>query len=89
MGGVAIWSMHYIGNRAIILYNGEESLQLEYAAGYTVLSFFMPVGVLLSAYATIGAVETPQFWRLLVGGTFGGAAICGMHYLVPITHFAS
>jgi NO-binding membrane sensor protein with MHYT domain len=83
MGGVAIWSMHYIGNRAIILYGDQKGLQLSYAAGFTVLSFFMPVLVLLLSYAIIGGVENPPIWRLLVGGTFGGAAICGMHYLVP------
>jgi NO-binding membrane sensor protein with MHYT domain len=74
--------MHYIGNRAITLYGGEPGLQLSYGAGFTIVSFFLPVVVLLLAYAVIGAVDTPRFWRLLVGGTFAGAAICGMHYLV-------
>jgi len=82
MGGVSIWSMHYIGNRAIVLYNGEAGWQLNYGAGYTILSFFLPVVVLLLAYAIIGAVETPRYWRLILGGTFAGAAVCGMHYLV-------
>jgi NO-binding membrane sensor protein with MHYT domain len=82
MGGVAIWCMHYIGNRAIVLYGGQNRLQLSYSAGFTVLSFFMPVVVLLLAYIVIGGVENPAIWRLLVGGTFAGAAICGMHYLV-------
>lgn len=82
MGGVAIWCMHYIGNRAIVLYGGQSRLQLSYGAGFTVLSFFMPVIVLLLAYIVIGGVENPAIWRLLVGGTFAGAAICGMHYLV-------
>lgn len=82
MGGVAIWCMHYIGNRAIVLYAGQPRLQLSYSAGFTVLSFFMPVIVLLLAYIIIGGVENPAVWRLLVGGTVAGAAICGMHYLV-------
>ena len=82
MGGVAIWCMHYIGNRAIVLYGGQPRLQLSYSAGFTVLSFFMPVIVLLLAYIIIGGVENPAIWRLLVGGTVAGAAICGMHYLV-------
>jgi len=75
--------MHYIGNHAIVLYGGQSVLQLSYGAGFTVLSFFMPVVVLLLAYIVIGGVEHPAIWRLLVGGTFAGAAICGMHYLVP------
>ena len=74
--------MHYIGNRAIVLYGGQARLQLSYSAGFTVLSFFMPVIVLLLAYIIIGGVENPAIWRLLVGGTVAGAAICGMHYLV-------
>ena len=82
MGGVAIWSMHYIGNRAITLYQGESGLQLSYGAGFTILSFFMPVIVLLLAYVSLGGVENAQTWRLAIGGTFAGAAICGMHYLV-------
>jgi NO-binding membrane sensor protein with MHYT domain len=82
MGGVAIWSMHYIGNRGITLYGGESGLQLSYSAGYTTLSFFIPILVLLFAYAVIGGGENPRLWRLLFGGTFGGAAICGMHYFV-------
>lgn len=85
MGCVAIWSMHYIGNRAIILYNDEPGLQLSYGAGFTVLSLFVPVIVLLLAYAIIGGAENPRVWRLLVSGTFAGAAICGMHYLVLLS----
>ena len=82
MGGVAIWSMHYIGNRGVVLYGGQSGLQLTYSGGYTVLSFFIPIFFLLLAYAIIGGGEYPQLWRLLSGGTFGGAAVCGMHYLV-------
>lgn len=82
MGGVAIWSMHYIGNRGVVLFEGQSELQLSYGAGFTITSFFIPIVVLLLAYAVIGGGENPQFWRLLFGGTFAGTAICGMHYLV-------
>lgn len=87
MGGVSIWCMHYIGNRAITLYGGQRGLQLSYGAGYTVLSFFMPVIVLLLAYVSIGGVENARTWRLAIGGTFAGAAICGMHYLVKNLYY--
>lgn len=82
MGGVAIWSMHYIGNRGVILFGGEPELQLSYGAGFTITSFFIPIVVLLIAYAVIGGGDKIQFWRLIFGGTFAGTAICGMHYLV-------
>ena len=82
MGGVAIWSMHYIGNRGVVLFGGESDLQLSYGAGFTITSFFIPIVVLLLAYGVIGGGEHLQFWRLSLGGTFAGTAICGMHYLV-------
>jgi hypothetical protein len=82
MGGVSIWSMHYIGNRAIVLYGGLNGLQLSYGAGYTVLSLFMPILVLLLACLVVGSSEKPTLWRFTFAGTFGSAAICGMHYLV-------
>lgn len=87
MGGVSIWCMHYIGNRAITLYEGQRGLQLSYGAGFTVLSFFMPVVVLLLAYVIIGGVENARIWRLAIGGTVAGAAICGMHYLVNDVYY--
>jgi len=87
MGGVAIWSMHYIGNRAIVLYGGVDGLQLSYGAGYTVLSLFIPILVLLLACVVVGSAEKPTLWRFILAGTCGSAAICGMHYLVVKTLF--
>ena len=81
MGAVAIFSMHYIGNQAVVLYQGQPDYQLAYNAGYTVLSLFLPVMVLLLAYALIGAGDQATLWRVIIGGTFGGFAIAGMHYL--------
>ncbi|KAG4301355.1 hypothetical protein PCK1_002281 [Pneumocystis canis] len=80
MGGVAIWSMHFLGNRAIIFHNGLPEYQLAYNMGFTALSFFLPVLVLLLAYLLIGTNEKVSRMRILIGGTFGGLAICGMHY---------
>ncbi|KAK8078399.1 hypothetical protein PG996_004569 [Apiospora saccharicola] len=42
MGGIAIWCMHYIGNRAIELADGQLELQIAYSAGFTALSFSSP-----------------------------------------------
>lgn len=81
MGGVAIWCMHYIGNRALVLVQGQPPLQISYSAGYTVLSFFVPILVLLGAFMAIGSDETVSIVRVSLGGTLAGFAICGMHYL--------
>lgn len=81
MGGVAIWCMHYVGNRAVVLGNGQGILQIAYNAGFTALSFFVPIVVLLAAFMALGSNEVVNITRVLMGGTLAGLAICGMHYL--------
>jgi len=81
MGGIAIWCMHFIGNRAIDLADGEPELQIAYSSGFTALSFFVPIAVLLAAFVAVGINNTVSWWRVSVGGVLAGAAICGMHYL--------
>lgn len=49
-GGVAIWCMHFIGNRAIILGDGEAEIQLYYSPTFTAVSFVMPVIVLFCGF---------------------------------------
>lgn len=73
--------MHYIGNRAIDIGDGDEQLQIAYSGGFTALSFFMPIIVLIIAFVAIGTNEQVSWWRVGIGGTLAGAAICGMHYL--------
>ncbi|KAG5440045.1 hypothetical protein PCK2_000653 [Pneumocystis canis] len=82
MGGVAIWSMHFLGNRAILLHNGLPEYQLAYNIGFTTLSFFLPVLVLLLAYLLIGTSEKVSRVRMLIGGTVGGLAICGKPWII-------
>lgn len=81
MGGIAIWCMHFIGNRAIEMADGEPSLQIAYSSGFTAFSFFMPILVLVAAFVAIGTNDKVSWWRVAIGGTLAGAAICGMHYL--------
>ncbi|KAL2129413.1 hypothetical protein VTI74DRAFT_7824 [Chaetomium olivicolor] len=85
MGGIAIWSMHYIGNRATTLLNGEPELQIAYSVGVTVASFFVPIFVLLVAFFVVtgasGGGNDISWWRVTTSGTLSGGAICGMHYL--------
>ncbi|TGZ80820.1 hypothetical protein EX30DRAFT_307146, partial [Ascodesmis nigricans] len=81
MGGIAIWCMHFIGNRAIILYNDEPNLQLQYSQEYTTLSVFVPIVVLFGAYLLCGTGDdTSMFW-VIAGGFGAGFSIGGMHYL--------
>ncbi|KAI0483991.1 FAD dependent oxidoreductase-domain-containing protein [Xylariaceae sp. FL0804] len=81
MGDISIWSMHFVGNRAVILANGQAEFQIDYSGGFTTLSFFLPSIVLLCAFEATGAKSTISTWRICAGGTLAGAAICGMHYV--------
>jgi len=81
VGGIAIWSMHYIGNRAIVLDDDRPELQIVYSTGYTVISFFMPIAVLFLAFAAVGSNTAMDNTRVVLGGALTGFAVCGMHYL--------
>lgn len=81
MGGIAIWCMHYIGNRAIVLGSGQDELQIAYSSGFTALSFFVPIIVLLVAFIALGSDDKVSIFRVSIGGSLAGSAICGMHYL--------
>ncbi|KAH7016077.1 uncharacterized protein B0I36DRAFT_395903 [Microdochium trichocladiopsis] len=81
MQGIAIWSMHFIANRAITLLNGEPELQIVYSVRTTVASFFVPVVVLLIAFLAVSINEDVRWWRVCLAGLLSGSAICGMHYL--------
>ncbi|KAL8827287.1 MAG: hypothetical protein Q9170_007073 [Blastenia crenularia] len=80
MGAVAIWSMHYIGNRAIIMAHGQHQLQIQYNAAYTAGSFFLPIVVLGIAFYLLGLSEKVKILRIIIVGSLTGSAICGMHY---------
>jgi NO-binding membrane sensor protein with MHYT domain len=81
MGSISIWCMHYIGNRATVLGDGEIAIQIAYNQGFTALSFFVPIVVLLAAFMAVGSDDRISKLRLSVGGVLAGLAICGMHYL--------
>ena len=56
-------------------------MQISYSAGFTVLSLLVPIVVLLAAFVAIGSTDRISWWRISIGGTFCGGAVCGMHYL--------
>ncbi|KAL8751552.1 MAG: hypothetical protein Q9199_006338 [Rusavskia elegans] len=81
MGAVAIWAMHYIGNRAITMLDGQRELQIQYSAGYTGGSFILPICVVSVAFYLLSLSEKVEIIRIAVVGVLTGAAVCGMHYL--------
>ncbi|KAI0884814.1 FAD dependent oxidoreductase-domain-containing protein [Annulohypoxylon maeteangense] len=81
MGGIAIWCMHFVGNRAIVLAHNEPELRINYSSGFSALSFFAPVIVLLVTFLAIGASYKVSWWRICCGGILAGTSISGMHYL--------
>ncbi|EXJ55525.1 hypothetical protein A1O7_08453 [Cladophialophora yegresii CBS 114405] len=81
MGGIGIWGMHFVGNRAIVLQGGDPERQILYNPGYTAISFFLPIVVLLFAFYTLGMPTRVRQLHVAAAGFFTGAAVCGMHYL--------
>ncbi|KAF2740678.1 hypothetical protein EJ04DRAFT_162380 [Polyplosphaeria fusca] len=86
-GLVAIWCMHFVGNRAIVLGDGEESIQLFYNPSFTAISAILAVAVIF-----LGLAVADRFYKgnkrqlvrngaLVACGVFTGAAITGMHYV--------
>ena len=81
MGAVAIWSMHFIGNRAINMANGQEAFQIAYSPAFTAGSFFLPICVVAFAFYLFTVSENVSIWGTLLGGLTTGLAVCGMHYM--------
>ena len=81
MGAVAIWAMHFIGNRAITMGHGEAALQIAYSPAYTAGSFFLPICVVAIAFYFFTVTEAVSIAGIAAGGFTTGVAVCGMHYL--------
>lgn len=76
--------MHFVGNRAIVLGNGQKGIQLYYNSGFTALSAFLPVIFLFFGFTTVELRQPGQrfFWpSLLISAVIAGLAITGMHYV--------
>ena len=81
MGGVAVWSMHFVGNRAVDLDTGAPAHQISYNVGFTVGSFLLAVLIMGVAFWIFSLSDVVSLARVLGGGTINGLGICGMHYL--------
>ncbi|KAI8639850.1 hypothetical protein BD408DRAFT_370919 [Parasitella parasitica] len=85
MGGVGIWSMHFIGNNSltIILENGDH-YQLSYSAGFTFASLFVAILTMFLAFTFVGITEEAKIARIIPSGVIAGFGIVSMHYLGQI-----
>jgi NO-binding membrane sensor protein with MHYT domain len=81
MGGIGIWCMHFVGNRAIIMAEGQPALQIIYNTGFTSISFFLPIIVLSGAFYLLAATGRINRYSIAFAGVLMGVAIGGMHYL--------
>ena len=56
-------------------------MQIAYSTSFTVISFFVPIIVLLIAFLAVSSNNQTRWWRIGLSGSLSGGAICGMHYL--------
>jgi NO-binding membrane sensor protein with MHYT domain len=83
-GLIAIWCMHFVGNKAIIMGGGRTEVQLSYSAGYTVLSAALPTIILYLGFSAIdryGKTQRSLYLSLIVTGLAAGLSITCMHYV--------
>jgi NO-binding membrane sensor protein with MHYT domain len=76
--------MHFVGNRAIVMGDGDAQIQLYYNAGYTALSAVLPVIMLyigLFLVDRFGTTLLRMYLWLVVTGLAAGLSITGMHYI--------
>ncbi|KAI9664581.1 MAG: hypothetical protein M1821_006027 [Bathelium mastoideum] len=87
MGLVGIWCMHFVGNRAIILAQGQNQMQLVYSPGSTALSVFLPIVFLFIGFFIADRESQKQRGRvrlsvfICIAGIAAGLSIVGMHYV--------
>ncbi|KAI9323140.1 hypothetical protein BX666DRAFT_2021895 [Dichotomocladium elegans] len=81
MGGVGIWSMHFVGNNSLSLTYNETQYHLTYSAGYTFASLAVAIGCMFVAFAFVGVTEEARVSRIVPSGVIAGIGICCMHYI--------
>lgn len=76
LGGVAIWSMHFIGMLALDM----GSMEMSYNVWLTLLSFVVGVGVVYFGL-TIMTLGEFGYLKLIMAGIMVGSGVAGMHYI--------
>ena len=76
MGGVAIWSMHFIGNNCLTLTipGDEGTYQLAYAPGFTFVSLVVSIICTFFAFAFVGVTEEAKLIRIVPSGVLAGVS---------------
>ena len=77
--------MHYVGNCAIVMADGDQGLQIVYNGGFTAGSLLVPVSLVGGAFFVFSISEKVSILRTLIGGFLVGLGICGMHYLGQVS----
>ncbi|KAH8726044.1 hypothetical protein GQ44DRAFT_614697, partial [Phaeosphaeriaceae sp. PMI808] len=83
-GLVAIWCMHFVGNKAIVMGDGRTEIQLSYSAGHTALSAVLPVIFLYLGFSVAdrhGKTQRSLYLSLIFTGLAAGLSVTGMHYI--------
>ena len=75
MGGVAIWSMHFIGNNSLRLRYDGDKFHLNYSAGYTFASLVVAIAVMFLSFAFVGITEEANIMRIIPSGTIAGVCL--------------
>lgn len=75
MGSVGIWSMHFIGNRAIMM--NIDGLPILYNPAFTAGSFFLPICGVGIAFYVFSISENISISGTIAGGFLLGLAVCG------------
>ena len=75
MGGIGIWSMHFVGMMAY-----DMQMAVSYDIGKTILS--MVIGIISTGigFAIVG-LGSRAFWAILLAGVFMGSGVAAMHYM--------
>lgn len=74
MGGVGIWSMHFIGNNSLTLMYHDNVYHLSYSAGYTFASLVVAIACMFVAFAFVGVTEEAQVMRIIPSGIIAGVS---------------
>jgi NO-binding membrane sensor protein with MHYT domain len=74
MGGIAIWSMHFVGMMAL-----DVGMPVSYDIGKTTLSMLIAIASTGIGFAIVGLVSR-GIPAILVAGVFMGAGVAAMHY---------
>ncbi len=82
LGGIGIWSMHFIGMLALQLHfpHSSELVHHYFSPNWTALSFFIGILIVSVGFIIAGDPNHPKVWKNLFAGAAGGIGVSGMHY---------